>query len=294
MAIEIKNISKNYGKKVALKKVDLVLEDGIYGLLGSNGAGKSTLLNILVTSLSQTSGEVLYNGTDIRDKGSDYLEKLGYLPQNPRFYKNYTAEEFLRYMAALKGVNPECLDKRIPKLLAFVNLKNEGKTKIGNFSGGMVQRIGIAQALINNPKILILDEPTAGLDPMERIRLRNLISNVAKNKIVIIATHIVPDVEYIANRIILLKNGEICRNDKPTVLTDEIYGKVWSVNVSADELSGIVTKNRISNIFCDDGIYNLRIISENQPAEGAVLVSPTLEDVFFYHSNVKRTRVREK
>lgn len=294
MAIEIKNISKSYGKKVALKKVDLVLKDGIYGLLGSNGAGKSTLLNILVTSLSQTSGEVLYNGTDIRDKSSDYLEKLGYLPQNPQFYKNYTAEEFLRYMAALKGVNPDCLDKRIPNLLAFVNLKNEGKTKIGNFSGGMVQRIGIAQALINNPKILILDEPTAGLDPMERIRLRNLISNVAKNKIVIIATHIVPDVEYIANRIILLKNGEICRNDKPTVLTDEIYGKVWSVNVSADELSGIVTKNRISNIFCEDGVYNLRIISENQPAEKAVLVSPTLEDVFFYHSNVKRTRVREK
>lgn len=294
MAIEIKNLSKNYEKKVALKKVDLVLEDGIYGLLGSNGAGKSTLLNILVTSLSQTSGEVLYNGTDIRDKGSDYLEKLGYLPQNPRFYKNYTAEEFLRYMAALKGVNPDCLDKRIPKLLTFVNLKKEGKTKIGNFSGGMVQRIGIAQALINNPKILILDEPTAGLDPMERIRLRNLISNVAKNKIVIIATHIVPDVEYIANRIILLKNGEICRNDKPTVLTDEIYGKVWSVNVSVDELSGIVTKNRISNIFCEDGVYNLRIISEEQPAESAVLVTPTLEDVFFYHSNVKRTRVREK
>ncbi len=294
MAIEIKNISKSYGKKVALKKVDLVLEDGIYGLLGSNGAGKSTLLNILVTSLSQTSGEVLYNGIDIRDKNSDYLEKLGYLPQNPRFYKNYTAEEFLRYMAALKGVNNDCLDKRIPKLLAFVNLKNEEKTKIGNFSGGMVQRIGIAQALINNPKILILDEPTAGLDPIERIRLRNLISNVAKNKIVIIATHIVPDVEYIANRIILLKKGEICRNDKPTVLTDEIYGKVWSVNASADELSGIVTKNRISNIFCEDGIYNLRIISEEQPTVSAVLVTPTLEDVFFYHSNVKRTRVREK
>lgn len=292
MAIEIKNISKNYGKKVALKKVDLVLENGIYGLLGSNGAGKSTLLNILVTSLSQSSGEILFNGKNIRDKSSDYLKNLGYLPQNPRFYKNYTAEEFLRYMAALKGVENSRLSEKITEILDFVNLSDEAKTKIGSFSGGMVQRIGIAQALINNPKILILDEPTAGLDPMERIRLRKLISNAAKDKTVIIATHIVPDIEYIANKIILLKNGEICRNDKPDILTKEIGGKVWSVNASENELSSIVNENKISNIFCENSVYNLRIISETQPAENAVPVTANLEDVFFYHSNIRL--VKEK
>ncbi len=292
MAIEIKNISKNYGKKVALKKVDLVLEDGIYGLLGSNGAGKSTLLNILVTSLSQSSGEILFNGKNIRDKSSDYLKNLGYLPQNPRFYKNYTAEEFLRYMAALKGVENSRLSEKIAEILDFVNLSDEAKTKIGSFSGGMVQRIGIAQALINNPKILILDEPTAGLDPMERIRLRKLISNAAKDKTVIIATHIVPDIEYIANKVILLKNGEICRNDKPDALTKEICGKVWSVNASENELSSIVNENKISNIFCENSVYTLRIISETQPAENAVPVTATLEDVFFYHSNIRL--VKEK
>ena len=292
MPIEIKNISKSYGKKLALNDVSLTLEDGIYGLLGSNGAGKSTLLNILVTSLSQSSGEILFNGKNIRDKGSDYLKNLGYLPQNPRFYKNYTAEEFLRYMAALKGVENSRLSEKIAEILDFVNLSDEAKTKIGSFSGGMVQRIGIAQALINNPKILILDEPTAGLDPMERIRLRKLISNAAKDKTVIIATHIVPDIEYIANKVILLKNGEICRNDKPDALTKEICGKVWSVNASENELSSIINENKISNIFCESSVYTLRIISETQPAENAVPVTATLEDVFFYHSNIRL--VKEK
>lgn len=292
MPIEIKNISKAYGRKLALNNVSLIFEDGIYGLLGSNGAGKSTLLNILVTSLSQSSGEILFNGKNIRDKSSDYLKNLGYLPQNPRFYKNYTAEEFLKYMAALKGVEKSCLSEKITEILDFVNLADEAKTKIGNFSGGMIQRIGIAQALINNPKILILDEPTAGLDPMERIRLRKLISNAAKDKTVIIATHIVPDIEYIANKVILLKNGEICRNDKPDILTKEIGGKVWSVSVPENELSSIANENKISNIFCEDGVYNLRIISETQPAENAVPVTATLEDVFFYHSNIRL--VKEK
>lgn len=292
MSIEIKNICKSYGKKLALNNVSLVLEDGIYGLLGSNGAGKSTLLNILVTSLSQSSGEILFNRKNIRDKSSDYLKNLGYLPQNPRFYKNYTAEEFLRYMAALKGMENNRLSEKITEILDFVNLADEAKTKIGNFSGGMIQRIGIAQALINNPKILILDEPTAGLDPMERIRLRKLISNAAKDKTVIIATHIVPDIEYIANKVILLKNGEICRNDKPDILTKEINGKVWSVSVPENELSGIVNENKISNIFCENEVYNLRIISETQPAENAVPVIANLEDVFFYHSNIRL--VKEK
>lgn len=292
MPIEIKNISKAYGRKLALNNVSLILEDGIYGLLGSNGAGKSTLLNILVTSLSQSSGEILFNGKNIRDKSSDYLKNLGYLPQNPRFYKNYTAEEFLKYMAALKGVENSRLSEKITEILDFVNLADEAKTKIGSFSGGMIQRIGIAQALINNPKILILDEPTAGLDPMERIRLRKLISNAAKDKTVIIATHIVPDIEYIANKVILLKNGEICRNDKRDILTKEIGGKVWSVSVPENEFSSIANENKISNIFCENEVYNLRIISETQPAENAVPVSANLEDVFFYHSNIRL--VKEK
>ncbi len=286
MTIEIKNISKSYGKKQALRNVSLTFDKGIYALLGSNGAGKSTLLNILVTSLMQSSGQVLFGGKDIRDKASEYIDNLGYLPQTPRFYKNYTAEEFLKYIAALKGVEKDGLSDKITELLNFVNLSEERKTKIGNFSGGMLQRIGVAQALINDPKILILDEPTAGLDPVERIRLRNLISNVAKDKTVIIATHIVSDVEYIANRIILLKNGEVCRNGKQNELTDEMMGKVWEVKTDEKGFRELSEKFKVSNIYLEKGVYSLRIISYFKPSEDAEAVTPSLEDVFFYHSNV--------
>lgn len=280
--IEIKNITKRYGKKTAVSGISLELGEGIYGLLGPNGAGKSTLINILVTALSPTHGEVLYNGTDIRDKKSGYLKDLGFLPQNPRFYKNYTAEEFLKYMAALKNAHGD-IDKKIDELLEFVNLSQEKKNRIGTFSGGMIQRIGVAQAMINDPKIVIFDEPTAGLDPKERIRFRNLLSEISKNRTVILATHIVPDVEYIANHVILLSHGKVIKNETPHKLMQSIEGHVWALTVEADKIESYITKYNISNAYREGNIYKLRIVSDEKPHERAEIFSPTLEDVFLYY-----------
>lgn len=283
MNIEIKNITKYYGKKKALDNVSITLENGIYGLLGANGAGKSTLLNIMVTSLAPTDGCVLYNGTDIRNKRSGYLDSLGYMPQTPKFYRNYTAEEFLKYIAALKGIK-KGLHEKISELLDFVNLADSRKTKIGAFSGGMLQRIGIAQALLNDPEILILDEPTAGLDPKERIRFRNLVSEISENRTVILATHIVPDIAYIANRVMLMSEGKLCRNDTPENLCEEIKDSVWLLTTENGSIEDIITKHRISNIHRDDKKYYLRIVSDEKPRPDAEHITPNLEDVFLYHA----------
>lgn len=281
MNIQLIDICKSYGKKQVLKNINLTFENGVYGLLGPNGAGKTTLINIMVTALDSNSGQVLYNGRDIRERGSGYLNVLGFLPQSARFYKNYTAAEFLKYMAALKGFKGD-IEKKTDELLEYVNLSDSKKQRIGTFSGGMRQRIGIAQALINDPEILILDEPTAGLDPIERIRFRNLISEVSGSRTVILATHIVPDIEYTANTVILLKNGEVCRNDSPAVLTEELEGKVWKLNVSDSEFEKYITDFSVSNIYREGNEYTLRIVGEKPPAENAVGVTANLEDVFLY------------
>lgn len=280
--IEIENITKTYGKKKALDQVNITFKEGIYGLLGPNGAGKSTLINILVTALAQTDGIIKYNGIDIRNPKSNYLKNLGFLPQNPRFYKNYTAEEFLKYMAALKNVEGNIAQK-VDELLNFVNLSEEKKNKIGNFSGGMVQRIGVAQALINDPKIVIFDEPTAGLDPKERIRFRNLLSEISKNRTVILATHIVPDVEYIANKVILLNKGKIISTGTPHELMDSIENNVWELIVKSDSIEEYITKYNISNAYREKDIYRLRIVSCEQPDYKAINISPNLEDVFLHY-----------
>ena len=283
MSIEIRNVTKYYGKKLALNDVSLSLENGIYGLLGANGAGKSTLLNIMVTSLAPTKGQVLYNGIDIRNRNSRYLNNLGYMPQTSKFYKNYTAEEFLRYIASLKGIK-KGLNSKIDELIEYVNLSEDRKTKIGAYSGGMLQRIGIAQALLNDPKILILDEPTAGLDPKERIRFRNLVSGISENRIVILATHIVPDIEYIANRVIILHQGKLCKNDTPENLCNEIKDSVWQLETDSKSIEKIITSHKISNVYRDEHKYFIRIVSDERPHIDAVHMTPSLEDVFLYHS----------
>ena len=283
MNIQIENISKLYGKKKALDAVSLELKQGIYGLLGPNGAGKSTLLNIMVTALAPTSGRVLYNGIDIRNKHSGYLQALGFLPQMPSFYNNYTAEQFLRYMAAVKGVNTD-LKIRIPQLLEYVNLSGETKQKIGSFSGGMKQRLGVAQALLGDPRIIIFDEPTAGLDPKERIRFRNLLSDISKNRTVILATHIVPDIEYIANHVVLLNKGKIIIQDKPTALMKSIYGNVWELSVQTDEVEQMIIRYQISNALREGDIIKLRIVSNEKPHPEAFLIEPNLEDVLLYYT----------
>lgn len=282
MSIDITGLTKCYGKKKALDNVTFSLETGIYGLLGVNGAGKTTLINILVTALEPTAGHVFYNGTDIRRETDIWLSDLGYMPQNLQFYRNYSVEEFLRYIAVLKKLKDGKKEK-ISELLEFVNLSEYKKQKIGALSGGMLRRVGIAQALLNDPKILILDEPTAGLDPKERIRFRNLISNIAENRIILLATHIVEDIEYIADGVIFLHDGKLVRQAHPDVLCAEIDGKVWSVTVNKQGLSMLMGTHRISSIQPDRDVYHVRIVDDEKPHPDAVNISGRLEDYFLYH-----------
>ena len=236
MELTVKDVTKIYGsKKAALSHVSMTFTPGIYGLLGPNGAGKSTLMNIITDNIKTDGGNVLYNGTDIHALKDKYRSLLGYMPQQQVLYDNFSGEEFLWYMAALKGMDKKSCKDRISELLNMVNLYTEKDKKIGSYSGGMKQRILIAQAMLNNPEILIMDEPTAGLDPSERIRIRNFLSTLSENKIIIIATHIVSDIEFIAKEIILLRNGEIANSGQPQKLLSEISDKVYEIEVGMDE-----------------------------------------------------------
>lgn len=280
MKLTIRELTKQYASKTALNKLSLELNNGIYALLGPNGAGKTTFINMLVGILHPTSGEILCDGKSILNCEREYLSQIGYLPQNPSFYKQFTAEEFLKYMCLLKDIPKDEISLRVDKLLEEVNLSDVRKKKIGSFSGGMRQRIGIAQALINNPALLILDEPTAGLDPKERIRFRNILSKLSRNRIIILATHIVSDVEYLADRVILLKEGHLIAEKKPTELLEEIKENVWSLSVKEEELENYINTFGVSNATFEDGLYHLHLVSKVKPSDKAVLAPPTLNDVY--------------
>ena len=215
MELTIKDLSKEYGSKKAIKNFNVTLTNGVYGLLGANGAGKTTLMRIICGIQTETNGEILLNNKNIHDLGEEYRNILGYLPQNFGYYPNFTAYKFLMYISSVKGLPHKKAHNKTIELLKELDLIEQKNEKIKNFSGGMKQRLGIAQALLNNPKILILDEPTAGLDPKERVRFRNLISSLAENRIVILSTHIVSDVEYIAKEILIMKTGELVHKDEP-------------------------------------------------------------------------------
>lgn len=285
MELTIENISKHYGKKDALKDIDLKLSNGIYGLLGPNGAGKTTLISIMVGLLNADSGKILCNGKSIYDMGTRYREKIGFLPQYPQFYANYNARDFLKYMCCIKGI-PKLKRKEITdRVLELVNLSDTGNKKIGGFSGGMKQRLGIAQAILNDPELLILDEPTAGLDPKERIRFRNIISKLSADRIVILATHIVSDISYIANEVILLGNGHLIEKEKPALLIENMRGKVWSVNAPAQSVTDLMEKYSVSNVIMKQEMCEMKIISDNisdiQYEYSAA--DPDLEDVYLYY-----------
>ena len=289
MFFSIYNITKSYKNNLALNSFTITLCPGIYALLGPNGSGKSTLMNIITDNLKADSGEITYTSDDgltenILKMGVRFREKLGFMPQYPGLYPNFTVERFMWYMAALKGLPKEKAKKEIPEILAAVELDDVPKRKIGALSGGMKQRLTLAQAVLGDPEILILDEPTAGLDPKQRIAIRNYISKIAFNKIVIIATHVVSDIEFIARDIIMLKKGVIVDNAPPHELTKKIEGKVWNVPCLESEVQSTQDKFRVTNIARDDesGDVSLRVLLDKKPSEDSKIVTPTLEDYYLY------------
>lgn len=283
MQVQFAHLSKKYRGKYALKDFSATLENGVYGLLGTNGAGKTTLINLFMGIIKGDGGEIYIDGKDIRKMGADFLDNIGYLPQYPQFYRDFSVTEFLRYMCVLKGIDKDAGEKRIRELLETVNLTEAADKKVGALSGGMRQRLGIAQAMLSDPGILILDEPTAGLDPRERIRFRNLISKFSEDRIVILATHIVPDIEFIANKILLLHEGDLLKYDTPANLCAELSGKVWALELPEQDVPADLVHHTISNMAREGSGIRLRIIAEEKPHPDAVSVNANLEEVFLYH-----------
>lgn len=283
MELVLDGVTKRYGSKLAVDGVSAELQPGVYGLLGANGAGKTTLMRMMCAILETTAGEVLLDGKEVTAMGAEYRNRLGYLPQDFGYYPNYTAKNFMLYIAALKGLPRELAVKRSMRLLQVVGLEDAADKKLRTFSGGMKQRVGIAQALLNHPDILILDEPTAGLDPKERVRFRNLISEYAGDRIVILSTHIVSDIEAIADEVLFMKQGRFLLHGTVQELTKGIKGKVWELCVPPKEVELWQERMSVSNLRHENDQVVLRIISETMPCEGAVPCEGTLEDLYLFY-----------
>ena len=281
--LEIRSLNKTYGSKKALDNVSLTLNPGVYGLLGPNGAGKSTLMNIITGNLSADSGEVLYNGKNVESLGRDYRAVLGFMPQQQGLYDNFTGHRFLSYIAGLKGMDKRKAETEIERALSLVNLTEQKGKKLGAYSGGLKQRILIAQAILNDPEIIILDEPTAGLDPRERIRVRNIISEIAINKTVILATHVVSDIEQIGKEVILIKNGRIIGKGEPRVFLDAMYGRVFELEIEPYMLREIEANYLVSNIAYYGDRLLVNVVTDYEPFQYYHKpVYPTLEEVYLY------------
>jgi ABC-2 type transport system ATP-binding protein len=288
--LSIEGVSKTYRTGVrALHNFSLELGSGVLGLLGPNGAGKSTLMSILATITQPSVGRVIWHdgisSCDIVQHPNTLRRVLGYLPQDFGIYPKLTAAEFLEYLAAVKGLPAALAKTRVQELLAVVNLVEAQKRPLGGFSGGMRQRVGIAQALLNDPKLLIVDEPTAGLDPEERVRFRNLISELAADRIVILSTHIVSDVESTANQIVLVNKGELVSHTTPEELLMAVEGRVWECVVSAADLPLFKQHHKVSGIVRRSDGFHVRVVSENKPWENALLQTAQLEDAYLYCLN---------
>ena len=283
MDLQLQHLCKQYGSKCAVDNISVNLVPGVYGLLGANGAGKTTLMRMICGVLKPTSGDIRLNGKTMQELGERYYTHLGYMPQDFGFYPDFTAREFMLYMAAVKGLAPKEARRKTETLLDMVNLHDVADKKIKSYSGGMKQRLGIAQAELNDPSILILDEPTAGLDPKERVRFRNIISDFAKEKIVILSTHIVSDVSYIADTILMMKQGRFLLQEPMSTVTDGIRGKVWEVLVNDRYAAEYSRRFCVVNLHHENNKVRLRIVDETAPAMGAYTVEPSLEDLFLYH-----------
>ena len=289
MELNLEHVYKSYNKGTtyAVADVHKSFTPGIYGILGQNGAGKSTLMGMITDNIKADKGGIYYNNTKIQQLGEKYRAVLGYMPQQQGVYEDFTGEKFLWYMAALKGMKKREAAEKIEEMLSLVNLKEVRSRKLKSYSGGMKQRILIAQALINDPEILIMDEPTAGLDPMERIRVRNFISEISKNKIVLLATHVVSDVESIAKEILIMKQGKVVKEGTPGALIASMEGKVFDVLVSQEEKCWYESNGyQISNITFAEEKMCLRIVSDTLPQKGKVeQARATLEEVYLYEMN---------
>ena len=278
----VNNVSKKYGSFYALKDINLEFNNGVYALLAPNGAGKTTLIKLLTTLIFPTSGEILYKGTDIVSLDGEYRDIIGYLPQDFGYYRNYTPRKFLLYLAALKGIKKEDALGKVKEVLKIVSLENVENKKMKGFSGGMIQRVGIAQALLNDPKILILDEPTAGLDPKERVRFRNLLSDLSRDRIVIISTHIVSDIEFISNEVIMIKDHKVLYKDSIENICSTLDGMVYETSMTFEESKEFRKKYILLSEKQDGGIMKARFISQGNNDEKWVRVNPNIEDVFLY------------
>lgn len=278
----VKNVSKHYGKFNALNEINLEFMNGVYGLLAPNGAGKTTLIKMLSTLIFPSEGEILYDGKNILDMDEEYRSMLGYLPQQFGFYKNYSPKQYLLYLAALKGIGKKQASEMIPELMEKVALSDVMNKKMKKFSGGMIQRVGIAQALLNNPKILILDEPTAGLDPKERARFRQLLSDLARDRLVIISTHIVSDIESIANEVIMIKNQQVLFKDSVGNICESLSGYVYETVIPFDQLASFRQRYVLLSEKQEQGRMIVRFVHKGEPGVEWQQAVPHLEDVFLY------------
>lgn len=287
MKLKLDSLTKKFGNFTAVNHINITMTNGVYGLLGANGAGKTTLMRMLCTLLKPTGGTIHCNGEDIFEMDSEYRKLLGYLPQEFGFYPEFTVEDYLLYIAALKGIRPFVSKKRVKELIDEVGLSKAANKKMKKLSGGMKRRVGIAQAMLNNPRILILDEPTAGLDPNERIRFRNLIGELSEDRLVLLSTHIVSDIEYVANEIWMMKDGKIMLKGTADKIVNSMSETVWECYVRKDMVSDFTKKYKISNMKSEPNGVVLRIISREKPLVNAKSTKASLEDVFLYYFGEK-------
>ena len=285
MDLILDRVRKSFRDAVVVDDVSIRMQSGLYGLLGSNGAGKTTLMRMICTSLKPTEGAIYYEGADVFEMNEKYRDILGYLPQEFGFYPELTVKDYLKYISALKGLRQAISKKRIDELLELTGMQKDSSKKMKELSGGMKRRVGIAQSLLNDPKILVLDEPTAGLDPMERIRFRNLIGQLSNDRIVLLSTHIVSDIEAIAKEVFVMKEGRIIDQGTIGELCRKLPCKVWIYREKTEEAESFVSRfvNPIGAIKTDGEYTQARILAEERPGENAICVDTTLEDVFLYH-----------